>query len=88
MSPFLIIDIFWKLKFLALFNLKICPIFVGSEVVQCSSYQESIGNELVNLQKFQNISFISSLHYECISFVNIHFRFKIYNVILNLVNVY
>ena len=50
--------------------------------------QESIGNELVNLQKFQNISFISSLHYECISFVNIHFRFKIYNVILNLVNVY
>ena len=46
--------------------------------------QETIGNELAKLQKFLNISFISSLHYECISFVNIRFRFKIYNVILKI----
>ena len=39
--------------------------------------QESIGNELAKLQKFRNVSFISILQHDCISFVNILLNFSI-----------
>ena len=39
--------------------------------------QETIGNELAKLQKFPNVSFISSLHYDCITFENIQFNSKV-----------
>ena len=39
--------------------------------------QETIGNELAKLQKFRNVSFISSLHYDYITFENIQFNLKV-----------
>ena len=39
--------------------------------------QETIGNELAKLLKFRNVSFISSLHYDYITFENIQFNLKV-----------
>ena len=49
-STFFIIDIFLKTSiFEALYFLKMCPIFVGSEVVRSSLYQKSICSGFTHL---------------------------------------